>query len=595
MESAANVRKRLTALREWMRNNCIEAFIVPSNDPHFSEYVALHWGCRAWISGFDGSAGTVVVTADCAALWTDSRYFLQAENQLKGTGIELQRMGLPDTPSISEWLHIGGIRRAGLDGRLFSKAAFDGLKNELQPLGIELLTTDDPFASIWPDRPALPQKPAMLLQPVYAGECAKDKLQRIRAHQAADATRIVAVLDEIAWTLNIRGRDIEYNPLIISYLAIEPERAVLFADPAKFTPDDRERLRRDAQVEIYPYHTFIDYLGTLGEKTVIVDPNGLDIHHWLVLETAKADILKEDTPCGLISAFKAIKNEVEIQGYRRAMETDGVALVRFEIWLERAVMAGEKLTELEIAAKLHEFRSVGEGFRGESFETISGYGPHGAIVHYSVSLESDIPIDTDNFLLIDSGAHYLYGTTDITRTYHFGRPTAEQKRDYTAVLKGLIDLSTVRFPVGTRGAQLDVLARRYLWERGQNYLHGTGHGVGHFLCVHEGPQSIRMNENPITLKPGMVQSCEPGLYLTGQYGIRIENLTAVTTEGCPEGFLRFETLTLCPIPVTALDTDALERPQREWLNRYHDTVYERLSPLLEPDERRWLRGKTRPV
>lgn len=594
MESAANVRERLTALREWMRDNRIEVFIVPSNDPHFSEYVAPHWGCRAWLSGFDGSAGTVVVTADRAALWTDSRYFLQAENQLEDTGIALQRMGLPDTPSISQWLHTGGIQRAGLDGRLFSKSAFDRLKNELQTLGIELLTTDDPFASIWPDRPALPQEPAMLLRPVYAGEPTKDKLQRIRTLQPAEATRIVAVLDEIAWTLNIRGGDIEYNPLIISYLAIEPKQAVLFADSAKFKPDDRVRLL-DSGVEIKPYDAFTDYLSTLNGKTVIADPNGLDIHHWAILEAAKADVRQEDTPYGLISAFKAVKNAVEIKGFRRAMETDGVALVRFEMWLERILHAGERPTELEIAARLHEFRSVGEGFRGESFETISGYGPHGAIVHYSASPESDIPVDTDNFLLIDNGAHYLYGTTDITRTYHFGRPTAEQKRDYTAVLKGMIDLSAARFPAGTRGAQLDILARRHLWERGQNYLHGTGHGVGHFLCVHEGPQSIRMNENPVTLQPGMVQSCEPGLYLTGQYGIRIENLTAVTTEGCSEGFLRFETLTLCPISVTALDPDALECSQRKWLNRYHDMVYERLSPLLEPDERRWLRGKTGPV
>ena len=588
------IPERLNALREWMLNRNIQAFIVPSNDPHFSEYVAPHWGCRAWISGFDGSAGTVVVTTGRAALWTDSRYFLQAESQLEGTEIELKQMGLAGTPSIPEWLHSGGIERVGVDGRLFSKAAYDILKSDLQPFGADLFLTDDPFASIWPDRPALPKKPAMLLRQVYTGESAKDKLQRIRTHQPAGATRIVAVLDEIAWALNIRGRDIEFNPLVIGYLAIEPDKAILFADAAKFTPEDREQLRKTG-IRINPYDTFTDYLTALSGKTVIVNPNGLDIHHWTVLEAAKADIRQKDTPFGLISAFKAVKNEIEIQGFQRAMETDGVALVRFEMWLERIVMAGERPTELEIANKLHEFRSAGADFQGESFETISGYGAHAAIVHYSATKESDIPVGTDNFLLIDSGGQYLYGTTDITRTYFFGQPTVEQKRDYTTVLKGMIDLSAAHFPAGTRGAQLDVLARRYLWNMGQNYLHGTGHGIGHFLCVHEGPQSIRMNENPVTLQPGMVQSCEPGLYLTGKYGIRIENLTTVTTEGCPEGFLRFETLTLCPISMTALDTDALERPQREWLNSYHATVYERLAPRLEPDERRWLREKTRPV
>lgn len=595
MEPAATIRERLAALRHWMQDHHIEAFIVPSNDPHFSEYVAPHWESRAWISGFDGSAGTVVVTSERAALWTDSRYFLQAETQLERTGIELQRMGLPGTPTIPQWLKTCGIRRAGADGLLFSQIAFRQLNNDLQPLGIELTATNDPFDTIWSDRPALPQAKALLLDAAYSGETAKSKLERIRVQQPDGAIRIVAVLDEIAWTLNIRGGDIEYNPLVISYLSIEPDKAALFADLSKFTEQDRAVLTQDAGVELRPYESFTDYLTALGGKTVIVNPNGLDIRHYSILEAAQADIRKETTPYGLISAFKAVKNPVEINGFRRAMETDGAALVRFEMWLENAIQAGHRPSELEIAAKLHEFRSIGEGFRGESFETISGYGTHGAIVHYSAPPGSDRPVGTDNFLLIDSGAQYLYGTTDITRTYHFGRPTTDQKRDYTAVLKGMIDLSAARFPAGTRGAQLDVLARRHLWEMGQNYLHGTGHGIGHFLCVHEGPQSIRMNENPVTLQPGMVQSCEPGLYLTGKYGIRIENLTTVTADDCPEGFLRFETLTLCPISLAALDADALESPQREWLNSYHAMVREQLSPYLNPEEREWLRQKTRPV
>lgn len=590
------IRKRLNTLHQWMQKQDIQAFIIPSNDPHFSEYVAPHWGCRAWISGFDGSAGTVAVTPDRAALWTDSRYFLQAEEQLRDTGIALQRAGLPQTPSLTEWIRAGKhVRRVGVDGRLFSKHAFEQLKTDLGLSGIELISTDDPFNAIWIDRPSLPATPAQLLDIQYSGEPALQKLGRIRAQQEPNTVRIVAILDEIAWTLNIRGRDIDYNPLVVSYLAIESEPVILFVSPEKFSPADRQRLQKESGVEIRPYESFATYLGTLRGRAVIANPNGLDYKHYSLLLENQAIIREETSPYGLVSAMKSVKNRTETEGFRRAMETDGVALVRFEMWLERAILAGERPTELRIAAKLHEYRSTGEGFQGESFETISGYGPHGAIVHYSATPGSDCGVDRDNFLLIDSGGQYLYGTTDITRTYHFGAPSPEQKRDYTAVLKGMIDLSAAQFPIGTRGAQLDVLARRYLWNMGQNYLHGTGHGVGHFLCVHEGPQSIRINENPVILRPGMVQSCEPGLYLTGKYGIRIENLTRVTPEGCPEGFLRFESLTLCPISLAAVDTDSLERSQRMWLNDYHALVYQRLAPYLKPDEQRWLRDKTKPV
>ena len=589
------IPERLQALREWMQDKGIHAFIIPSNDPHFSEYVAPHWGCRAWISGFDGSAGTVVITPENAALWTDSRYFLQAEQQLQDTGIELQRMGLPATPSIPEWLIKHQPQRIGVDGRLFSKRSFEQLRSDLQPAGIELVAAGDPFDAIWTDRPGLPTAPAFLLDTKYSGETAKEKLHRIRAQQGPDTVRIVAVLDEIAWTINIRGRDIEYNPVVISYLAIEPKQAILFVDNKKFSAEDRELLNKEHGVELRPYKAFTDYLASIQNRKVIVNPNTLDYSHYSLLTKNNAIISEETTPYGLISAIKAVKNPTERKGFRQAMETDGIALVRFEMWLEKAIRTGQRPTELEIASKLHEYRAAGKGFQGESFETIAGYGSHGAIVHYGATRESDIPIGTDNFLLIDSGAQYLYGTTDITRTYHFGTPTVEQKRDYTAVLKGMMDLSAVKFPAGTRGTQLDVLARRYLWNMGQNYLHGTGHGIGHFLCVHEGPQSIRINENPVVLQPGMVQSCEPGLYLARKYGIRIENLTLVTDERCPENFLRFETLTLCPISLIALNASELEISHREWLNGYHTMVYERLAPYLEPDEQEWLRNKTQPV
>ncbi len=593
------IRSRLEKLREWMAAEEVEAFIVPSNDPHFSEYVAPHWACRAWISGFDGSAGTVVVTRRGAALWTDSRYFLQAEAQLDGSGIELQRMGLVGTPEVMEWLAAqSDVRRIGIDGRLFSHRAFLRLADEAAEGGMTLVDCSDPFDTIWDGRPDIPAEPATIVGERYSGESTRSKLQRIRAlggGKPEEAVRIVAVLDEIAWTLNIRGTDIEYNPLVISYLAVEPERALLFTAPERFGPQEREQLAAEG-VEVRAYEAFDAYLATLAaNRPVVIHPEGLDQCHYDALEAAGARIEEETTPYSSIALLKAVKNPIEIDGFRRAMEVDGAALVRFERWLEQTVEAGGRPTEREITDRLHAFRTADPDFRGESFETIAGYGSHGAIVHYTVSEESNRAIGTDSFLLIDSGGQYPFGTTDITRTYHFSTPTEEQRRDYTAVLRGMIDLSAAQFPVGTRGAQLDVLARRYLWKAGQNYLHGTGHGVGHCLCVHEGPQSIRMNENPVTLQPGMVQSCEPGLYLTGRHGIRIENLTLVTEEGCPTGFLRFEPLTLCPISLRAVETAALDADQRDWLNRYHATVYERLSPRLTPEERAWLAEKTRPI
>ena len=592
------IRSRLEKLREWMAAEGVEAFIVPSNDPHFSEYVAPHWACRAWISGFDGSAGTVVVTRKGAALWTDSRYFLQAEAQLDGSGIELQRMGLVGTPEVMEWLAAqSDVRRIGIDGRLFSHRAFLRLADEAAERGMTLVDCSDPFDTIWDGRPDIPAEPATILEERYSGESTRSKLQRIRAlgdGKPEEAVRLVAVLDEIAWTLNIRGTDIEYNPLVISYLSVEPERALLFTAPERFGPREREQLAAEG-VEVRAYEAFDAYLATLANRPVVVHPEGLDQFHYAALEAAGARIEEETTPYSSTALLKAVKNPTEIDGFRRAMEVDGAALVRFERWLEQTVEAGERPTEREITDRLHAFRTADPDFHGESFETIAGYGSHGAIVHYAVSEESDRAIGTDSFLLIDSGGQYPFGTTDITRTYHFSTPTEEQRRDYTAVLRGMIDLSAAQFPTGTRGTQLDVLARRHLWQAGLNYLHGTGHGVGHCLCVHEGPQSIRMNENPVTLQPGMVQSCEPGLYLTGRHGIRIENLTLVTEEGCPTGFLRFEQLTLCPISLRAVETAALDADQRDWLNRYHAAVYERLSPRLTPEERAWLAEKTRPI
>lgn len=593
------VTEKLERLREWMEGAGVEAFIVPSNDPHFSEYVSPHWGCRAWLSGFDGSAATVVVTrAGKAALWTDSRYFLQAETQLKDTGIELQKQGLPDTPTIVEWLqaNLQLQDKIGLDGKLISHTGYETLWKELGAVQLESITTGDPFEEIWPDRPALPQAKAFALDESYTGETVAGKLDRIR--DQTEGIRLVAVLDEIAWTLNIRGADIQYNPLVVSYLAIEPERAILFVDQLKFETTDQQKLTREG-VEFQPYESLDEYLTTLQEKVVTINPGSLNEYHHQLLLTSGAEIRPEVTPYGsLITRFKSIKNQTEIEGFRKAMEWDGVALVRFQIWLENQLTTGGNLTELEVGRKLCEFREANRknGFRGESFGTITGYGEHGAIVHYSVTDQTDIPIGTDSLLLIDSGGQYLFGTTDITRTYHFGIPTEEQINHYTAVLRGMIDLSAARFPRGTRGAQLDVLARKYLWQNQLNYLHGTGHGIGHYLCVHEGPQSIRMNENPVVLQPGMIQSCEPGVYLAGQYGIRIEN--ALLAKDGPKDFMEFETLTLCPISLLGRPSyfaEMLDKDQKAWLNQYHEQVYNRLKPYLEAEEAEWLTGKCKPI
>lgn len=585
--------ERVTDFRQWLSSAGLDGFIVPSNDPHFSEYVAPRWQIRQWLTGFTGSAGTLAVTAGDAALWTDSRYFLQAEQELP-FDISLQKMGVPGTPSMAQWFGTkspGG--RIGVDGTLFSKKTFDHLSRELDSLGLTLVAVGDPFGTIWSERPSKPCRPVVLLEDTVTGESTENKLARIRS-ASPNAIRLSAILDEIAWTLNIRGGDIDYNPLAVSYLSIEPGLARWFIDKRKLQVADIEKLA-DSGVVIEPYERFEDYLRGLTDRKVIVNPGLFDSHHYEILKSAGAGITEEVTASGsLINALKAIKNPVEVEGFRRAMVEDGVALVRFSIWLEEQLALGEKLTETFLEKRLQAFRAASPQYRGESFHAAVGYGEHGAFVHYTAAEESEATVSNDSFLLIDSGGHYLDGTTDITRMWHFGIPTAQQKKDYTNVLKGMIDLSRVRFPVGSRGAQLDMLARQHLWNEGQDYGHGTSHGVGHYLCVHEGPQSIRKEENPVTLDPGMVLSIEPGLYVTGEYGIRIENV-ALVTPSVRAGFLEFETLTLCPIDTTPLEKDLLEPAQRKWLNEYHRLVYDQLAPRLSAPEREWLARKTAPI
>ncbi|WP_297272957.1 aminopeptidase P family protein [uncultured Bacteroides sp.] len=583
------IRKRLEALRAWMQAEKADAFIIPSTDPHISEYVAPHWQSREWISGFTGSAGTVVVTHDKAGLWTDSRYFLQAAQQLEDTGIDLYKEMLPETPGISEFLcqELEAGNTVGIDGYVFSMLDARQLRKELANKQIELKSMADPMDSIWTDRPALPQAPACIYGTQYAGRTCREKLEDIRLEmkQAGAQALLLPALDEIAWTLNLRGSDVHCNPVVVSYLLIDEEEAHYFIEPQKLTPEVKAYLE-DNRVTCHAYTDLLPYLRQLKASTLLLTPG----------KTNQAVSEAVPTGCRLVegaspvSLLKAIRNEQEIAGLRKAMQRDGVALVKFLKWLEEAVPGGQE-TEISVDRKLHELRAAQPLYKGESFDTIAGYGAHAAIVHYEATPETDVPLQPRGFLLLDSGAQYLDGTTDITRTIALGPLTEEEKTDYTLILKGHIDLAMAVFPEGTRGAQLDVLARMPIWQHRMNFLHGTGHGVGHFLNVHEGPQSIRMNENPVALRAGMLTSNEPGVYKAGCHGIRTENLvlTVPAGEGMFGRYLKFETMTLCPICTKGIVRELLTQEEADWLNQYHRTVYEKLSPDLDEDERYWLK------
>ncbi|MDR1883617.1 MAG: aminopeptidase P family protein [Prevotella sp.] len=588
------IHKRLDALRRFMEEKGLHAFIVPSTDPHMSEYPASHWASRKWISGFSGSAGTVVVTRKKAGLWTDSRYFLQAANELAGTEIELFKEALPQTPSIEEWLaaELEKGEHVGIDGNVYAAKEAFSLTHKLNLKGLHLISDYNPFDAIWQDRPEIPKNPFFVLPEKYTGESARKKIARIcdSVEKSGAEFLLVASLDTIAWIFNIRGNDVKCNPVTVSYACISRKETVLFIDPAKLTDETKSYLEAEG-VTIAGYSEVYDYVSEI-KASVCLDSNKITLNLYNTVP-AENRIMDIPSPADLM---KSIKNETEIQGFCNAMERDGVALVRFFMWLEKAVAEGG-VTEIMIPEKLMEYRSLQDNFVGESFDTIAGYGPNGAIVHYHVSPESSLEIKPEGFLLVDSGAQYFDGTTDITRTVAVGPLTEQMKKDYTMVLKGHISLATAIYPQGTRGSQLDILARKVMWDNGINYLHGTGHGVGHFLNVHEGPQNIRMNENPTTLQTGMVTSNEPGLYRAGEYGIRIENLILSqheTTTGFGD-FYSFKTLTLCPIDTTPVVKEMLAKEEIAWLNEYHRFVYDRLSPLLTEDERRWLKEKTNEI
>ncbi len=585
------IKERIEKLRAVMREKEISACVVPGTDPHASEYIAECWKDRVWISGFTGSAGTVVIALEKAGLWTDSRYFLQGEAQLAGSGIDLMKMGLPETPGMVGWI-ISTLKKGesvGVNPQMFSVDAYQSLQNELSEAGIELISIDL-ISEIWTDRPAMPSKECFVFDVKYAGKSVTEKLRLLRAEMQKACAQVVVLsaLDDIAWLFNIRGNDVDYNPVVIAFAVVDSENATIFINPEKVNSETVKYFSANG-VTTEAYHSVYQYLEKISPEAKV----------WI--DGAKLNrSLYESIPAGCkklnrmspVFRLKSIKNDTEVAGYRRAMVKDGVALTRFFMWLEANVHNG-KLTEFNIDKKLLEFRSEQENFIGPSFGTIAGYREHGAIVHYSATDDSASTLQPEGIFLLDSGGQYLDGTTDITRTITLGNPTEEEKIDFTLVLKGHIALSSAIFPVGTRGSQLDILARKAMWDLGLNYGHGTGHGVGHFLNVHEGPQSIRMDENPVTLQEGMFMSNEPGLYRTGKYGIRTENLVLVVPAFDTEfgKFLKFETLTLFPIDQDLIDVDLLTDKEIEWINDYHKMVYEHLSPNLNEEERAWLELK----
>lgn len=590
------IPQRVSALRRWMAERQLAAFIIPSTDPHLSEYVAPHWQAREWISGFTGSAGTVVVTASSAGLWTDSRYFLQAAAQLHGTGIALFKEMLPETPDIPAYLRgtLAAGSTVGIDGKLFSAARTLLLKEALEKDGLlRLADAGDPMADLWGDRPPMPAAPAIIYSLDYAGRSCPDKLNDIRQALAAnDAESILlSALDEIAWTLNLRGADVHCNPVVICYLLVTKDEAHCFIRPEKVTPEVKEYLA-GCGVALHPYEEAENFLSRIASPTLSLDAGKTNYALWVAVNPGCRKV-EAPSPVALL---KAVRNEREIAGLRNAMLKDGVALARFLMWLEKVVPDGG-VTETGVGRKLHELRAAQPLYKGDSFDTIAGYGAHGAIVHYEATPETDAELQPRGFLLLDSGAQYLDGTTDITRTIPLGPLTDEEIIDYTLILKGHIALARAVYPEGTRGAQLDVLARMPIWTRRMNFLHGTGHGVGHFLNVHEGPQSIRMNENPVALRPGMVTTNEPGVYKDGSHGVRTENmmLTVPAGEGMFGRYLRFETLTLCPINTSCIDRTLLDADEVKWLDEYHANVCKRLSPLLNEEEKAWLRNACRPI
>lgn len=593
------INQRLEKLREVMRREHLSAFIFPSTDAHQSEYVADHWQGRAWISGFNGSAGTAVVTMRSAALWTDSRYFIAAEEQLRGTEFQLMKLKVEGTPTISDWIaselsqNEDECREVGLDGMVNSYNDTMALISDLRKTGgITVRTNFDPLEQIWMNRPAIPENPVEIQSLNFAGETVDDKIQRIRKalrEHHADGI-LVSALDDIAWTLNLRGTDVHCNPVFVSYLLISSDQVSLFVNPKKISSEVKAYLDEHG-ISLFDYNQVEEGLESYADYNILLDGDETSFCLWKSVKCQEIIAAKSPIP-----VMKAVKNATEIEGYHRAMLRDGVAMVKFLKWLKPAVEAGGQ-TEMSIDKKLTSLRAEQNLFRDISFDTIAGYQAHGAIVHYEATPETDAPLLPEGLVLIDSGAQYQDGTTDITRTIALGPVTEEMKHVYTLVLKGHIQLELAKFPDGASGTQIDALSRECMWREGYNFLHGTGHGVGSYLNVHEGPHQIRMEWKPTPLRAGMTVTDEPGLYLKGKFGVRIENTLLIkdfveTTFG---KFLQMESLTLCPIDTAPIDVDMLLLEEVEWLNAYHREVFEKLSPYLEDEEVGWLAVATKPL
>ena len=594
------IAKRLELLREELRREHLGAYIFNSSDAHNSEYTADHWKGREWISGFNGSAGTAVVTLTSAALWTDSRYFIAAGQQLAGTEYQLMKLKIEGTPTIAEWLgkELANVdsKEVGLDGTTHTAAVVSQLKDELRRQGgLTLRTNFDVLQRIWKDRPPMSLN-AIVLQPIkLAGETARDKLARIRKalREVHADGMLMSHLDDIAWTLNLRGSDVHCCPVFISHLLIGSRQATLFVDERKLTAEVRNYLA-EQDITTQPYEAVGNALQKWGEWNILIDPDEVSEALARQVKTIAHHPLSVICHPSPVPAMKAVKNEAEQQGLRNAMLKDGIALVKWLCWLKPAVEAGGQ-TEISVSQKLEQLRSQQPLYRGLSFDTIAGYEAHGAIVHYEATPDTDIPLESRGLLLVDSGAQYQDGTTDVTRTIALGPLTDEQRKVYTLVLKGHIDLQLLHFPDGAAGTQLDAIARRPLWQAGLNYLHGTGHGVGSYLNVHEGPHQIRMEWMPAPLRKGMTVTDEPGIYLEGRFGVRTENVLVIKGVEDNSQFLCFETLTLCPIDTTPILPELLSEEEIGWLNAYHAEVYKQLAPHLNDEERAWLQEATRPL
>ena len=585
------VNQRLEDLREVMRREHLAAFIFPSTDPHQGEYIPDHWKGREFISGFNGSAGTAVVTMTSAALWTDSRYFLAAEEQLKGTEFQLMKLKIEGTPTIPQWissqLSIANcqLTEVGIDGWCSSANSVKELIADLRKEGgLTLRTNMDPLKTIWRDRPAIPENPVEIFPMEYAGESTHDKIARIRQalrERHADGM-LMSALDDIAWTLNLRGTDVHCNPVFVAYLLISSNDVTIYINKVKLTPEVSAYLQQEG-IKVDDYQNVVRGLKDYFEYNILLDPDEVN---YALYQAVTREKVEEESP---VKRMKTVKNATEIAGFRSAMLKDGIAMVKFLKWLDEANVAHE--TEMSIDRKLTSLRAEQPLYRDISFDTIAGYGAHAAIVHYEATPETDIPLEPHGMLLLDSGAQYLDGTTDITRTIALGPLTDEEKKIYTLVLKGHIQIELCKFPSGASGTQIDILARKDMWREGLNYLHGTGHGVGTYLNVHEGPHQFRMEWKPAPLVAGMTITDEPGIYLAGRCGARTENTLLIVPYKETEfgRFLQFEPLTLCPIDKRPIIREMMLQEEVDWLNEYHQTVYDRLSPHLDDEEREWLR------